>query len=146
MAEVVPYSIEYRGEVYEMLKQFHKNSLDEYGLELEYKDIEALEETQGDTTFILLDQGEVIGILAGQIVTQPMADKKVYQESIWYVDENSRKYGVKLIRHLEDWCVENGIKQIVMAFMHNSMGVKLFDFYERMGYKPMETHLIKDVG
>lgn len=145
MIEVVPYSKEFRGKVFELIRQFYEESLDEYGLTLDIDSIERYEETHGDSTFVMLKDSEVIGVISGVIADQPMSDKKVYMERLWYVNRGHRKYGVKLIRYVEKWCAENGIGHVIMVFMHNSMPTKLFDFYKRMGYEPMETHLIKDV-
>jgi GNAT superfamily N-acetyltransferase len=145
MIEVVAYTKKHRKEVADLVYQFHQNTLKEYGLEMEYDSVEHLEDIYKDGTFVLLDDGKVIGVIAGQIVEQIMSYKKVYQESIWYVDENYRKYGIKLLRHLEQWCADTGITQVVMARMVNSMGEKVDRFYRKMGYEPLEVHYIKDV-
>jgi len=143
--EIEKYAVEHRDEVLELIKQFHENSLGDYGFEVEDDFILKYEETHGDTTFVMLEGDKVIGILGGLVVTHPMAEEKVYQESIWYVEEKRRKHGIRLFKHLELWCKDQGIKHIVMAFMHNSMSDRLLEFYKRMGYKPMETHLIKEL-
>ena len=145
MIEVAPYTPEHRDQVFELVRQFYEDSLEAYNLSLDDKSIARYEKTHGPTTFVLLNSGVVIGVLSGQITNQPMSDKKVFQELIWYVDKRYRDQGTKLLRYLESWCLAEGVDQIIMAFMHNSMSDRLFDFYERNGYKAMETHMIKEV-
>lgn len=100
----------------------------------------------GPTSFVLLnDDGEPIGIMAGTVVKQLLSDDLIYQEMVWYVDEEHRGGGVRLMKHLEKWCAEQGIKHIIMAFLYSSMPDRLLDFYKRMGYEPLEMHLMKRV-
>lgn len=146
MINIVPYGQEFRAPLSKLIKTFHEDTLGEYGLVMTDETIEKFEDTMGASTFVMLDDGKPIGLIAGQVVSQIMSNKKVYQEFIWYVDKDHRSHGAKLLIHLENWCAENDIDQIVMAFMHNSQPDRLMKFYERMGYRPMETHLIKEVS
>lgn len=144
MIDIVEYSEKHRKPVYDLIMQFETESLGEYGHGMTMEDIEALEDEQ--TTFVMTEDDKVIGLISGEVGKLRTSTKLVFQESIWYVHKDHRKDGAKLLRHLENWCTKNGIGQIIMAFMHNSMGDRLYDFYIRMGFKPIETHLIRDVG
>jgi len=135
----------HRDQVCEMVEEFHRDSLHEYGLEFNRDSIEKYEKTHVGTTFVLEVEGEIVGIIGGLVIDQPVANKKVFQETIWFVKKSNRKHGSRQLSYLENWCLVNEVDQIIMAFMHNSMGERLYDFYQRMGYKPMETHLIKEV-
>lgn len=140
------YSEKYRDHLSELMVEFYRQSLKEYGLVTDDKTIKEFEASCGQSTFILLKEGVPIGILAGMVIDSPLFRAKVYQEVVWYVDENHRGDGLRLLKHLEEWCKEKGIKKIIMAFMHNSMPDRLYEFYLKKGYEPLETHLIKDVS
>lgn len=146
MLEIVMYSRKYREDLSKLIVQFYKQSLDEYGLIQSEKVVDEFEMTCGQSTFILLKEDVPIGILAGSVVDSSMFGQKIYQELIWYVDEKHRGEGFKLLKHLEEWCREKGIGKIIMAFMHNSMPDRLYEFYQKKGYVPLETHLIKDLS
>ncbi len=144
MAEIIPYSIEHREQVSALMEEFYKASLNDYGQTMDAATIEHLEEAL--TIFLMMQGDKVIGVIAGLISKQLMSHKRVFQEIVWYVDKDHRGQGVRLLRFIENWCAEEGIVQIIMARMHNSMPDTMGEFYERMGYKPFETHYIKDVG
>lgn len=146
MTEIVMYSSKYREDLSELIIQFYRQSLDEYGLMHTDKVIEEFEASCGESTFILLKEDVPIGILAGSVVESSLFGQKIYQELVWYVDEKHRGEGGKLLTHLEEWCKEKGIGKIIMAFMNNSMPQRLYDYYLKKGYKPLETHLIKDIS
>jgi len=145
MIEIVPYSSEYRGRVTDLVLMFYDEALEEAGLDANYDSIELMEATHEDSTFLAVDGDNVVGVISGVITEQRMSDSRLFHETVWYVHPEYRTCGVRLLRHLENWCREQGIGQIVMCFMFNSMPEKLYDFYQRMGYRPLEVHLMKEV-
>lgn len=145
MVNIEKYDVKYREGLYPLLEAFFSESLSEYGLVLDKTMLENLERVMTDSTFIMLEDGEVIGVIGGQVSSQVMSEERFYQEMIWYMDKKHRTKGIRLLRYLENWCSENGICQIVMARMHNSMPDQLDHFYQRCGYKPMETHYVKQI-
>lgn len=141
---VVNYTPRYREPVNDLVVQFFKDSLNEYDLRMEFDTFASLEEKL--TIFVGLDQGEVVGVIAGVVTNQLLSNKLLFQEMMWYVDKNHRGEGTKLMDHMEDWCKDQGIEKIVMCRMHNSMPETLGKFYEKIGYSPFETHYVKDVN
>ena len=141
--QIVPYSPEYRDEITELLREFYDDSLNEYGLEMTGT-IDRLEKSL--VGFVLLVKDKAVGIMAGVITGQLMASKVVFQEVLWYVHKAHRGKGLALLSHLETWCEDNGVDNIVMAYTHNSGADRLLKLYERRGYKPFETHLIRNVN
>jgi GNAT superfamily N-acetyltransferase len=99
-----------------------------------------------ENSFVLSVDGQVVGIIAGIIGNSMLSDRPVYQEIVWFVDEKYRKYGIKLLKHIEKWCEDNNIDQIIMALMVNSKADKLDKFYNMMGYEQFEIHYIKNLG
>jgi len=150
MVEIRMYQDKDHDKIVELIHEFYKNSLNQYSLTFDKE--EGLKRLQGlirqlrNTSFILIVDGEVRGIMGGFIVEELLSPTKVYQEVIWYVSEEHRRHGIKLLRRLEKWCIDHGIDKIIMAFMHNSMPDRLLRFYERTGYSQFETHLIKDLN
>lgn len=56
-----------------------------------------------------------------------------------------RKYGVKLLKVLEQNCKAQGITHILMVHMFNSKADKLGEFYRKCGFMPLEIHYIKSL-
>jgi len=146
MTKIVPYDSRYLDDLAKLIEKFYQEALNDYGQTMDQMSLEHFEESLGSSSFVMLHDDKVIGIMAGQVVTQLMSQKLIYQEIVWYVDKEYRSRGTALMQHLETWCHENGIDQIVMALMCNSKADRLLAFYKRLGYRPMEMHLIKDIG
>lgn len=144
MIRVESYDGKYKEGVFGLVKQFYGNTLEEFGMVLDDNTIAQYENSL--EIFVLLKDDLVIGVLAGQLIEQLMSRKKMFQETIWYVDKDHRGHGGMLFDFVEKWCKDNGVGQIVMAYMHNSMPKSVHRFYESRGYRPMETHLIKELN
>jgi GNAT superfamily N-acetyltransferase len=141
---IIPYSNDYKEEVTGLISEFFSQSLTDSGLNMDDGAIERI--APNLITFLLLEEGRVIGLIGGTVSEQPLSVSLFFQELVWYVSENHRSKGVKLLKHLEEWCISEGIDQIVMAGMHNSQGERLGKFYERNGYSSIETHYLKNLG
>ena len=129
----------------ELVAEFAEESLTEYGT---YMDLEQLKRTfnmVAKTSFAAVVDNKVVGVLGGHIRADLCSTLPVYEEIIWYVSEKYRKYGIKLMRFVENYCRENNINRITMSCMHNSKTEKLFRLYEKMGFTPMETRFMKEL-
>jgi GNAT superfamily N-acetyltransferase len=61
-------------------------------------------------------------------------------EIFWYVRKGYRgRYGIDLIEEYEQWAKQKGCKRIRMIHLVDLMPDKLKRFYERRGYKEIET-------
>jgi len=130
----------------ELIADFAEESLSEYGT---YLDPEQLKETFNKvlkTSFVAVVDNKVVGILAGHIVNDFCSKLPVYEEVLWYVDKEHRKYGIKLMRYVEQWCLKYNIKRITMCCMENLKAEKLKRFYERLGFQVMETRFLKELN
>lgn len=131
--------------VTKLIEQFQDEALHEYGFKLDgNKAIQFMAPfTQG--SFILEVMGRVEGVLAGVVAPYPLSGELMYFEMIWFVSRQYRKYGIKMLVMLEDWCRTQGIKKIVMIHLGNSKSEKIERFYESHGYSLLECHYIKDL-
>lgn len=128
-----------------LLQEFHKDSLEDYGLECEDNKIgQAIKDNNANGLVLEMD-GKVVGIITGTIVDYPLQKAKIYQEIVWYVSKDYRRYGLKLLRELEKRCKDRGITQIIMVALGSSMREQLDRIYKTMGYRELETHYIKAV-
>jgi len=95
--------------------------------------------------WLLEDDGEIVGVLAGQIVPHFFDYSNWYfSESMWYVKKSHRKRGggMLLYRAVLKRCKEFGIKRIV--FGHTKVMSKQFEhLYKRLGFTYLETHYEK---
>lgn len=144
---VETYSDKYRGEVAQIVENFHAESLGEYDSEFKkeviLKTIVDMEPTQSGHAFLLIIDGRCEGIIAGLGVVSMFNQKKIFQELIWYVNKEYRSKGVFLLKKAEECLKSLGFENMIMAVMENSKTEKIKSLYERMGYRTMETHFIK---
>lgn len=82
----------------------------------------------------------------GLVVTPSLEDGvATCMEAFWYVDENHRGQGLKLLIKGQKVAKEMGAKRMMMMFLENSMPEKVKNIYERMGYKLIQTTYFKEL-
>ncbi len=129
-----------------LFEEFMNESLAEYGSSIEKSALTATMKALMDNCLVLENgDGRLIGVLAGQVIGDPMNGASIFQEVVWYVLKAHRKYGILLVKEIEKWCKERNIKSVILAHLGNSMPEKIAKFYERMGYKHLECQYIKRI-
>ena len=138
----------YYSDCVELINKFYKEALNEYSSQdIKKTEIELAFNKYRDTSYLLVnDKDAAIGVIAGQELPWILTGEKVFQEVMWYLDEDYRRYGVYFLKHVERLLIEDNYKMLVMVCLHNSKTEKLFNFYNRVGFKAMETHFIKTLG
>jgi GNAT superfamily N-acetyltransferase len=86
---------------------------------------------------------DLVGALGCIVWNDLYDDAKTSVESFWYVFEEHRGQGVRLMKHYEQWAIKNGIKRCMMGCIAGLHDVELGDFYERSGYRRLETTFVK---
>ncbi|MCK4276439.1 MAG: GNAT family N-acetyltransferase, partial [Phycisphaerae bacterium] len=130
-------------DVARLLKEFHAEALADYGLNCEHREIaDAIMDSYANTLVLEMDR-KVVGLISGKVISYPLQKAKLFQEMIWYVSKDYRRYGLKLLKELEKRCKDRGINMIIMVALGNSMAERLHNYYERLGYRELETHYIR---
>ena len=143
---VETYSDKYFLDVVRLVENFHKEALSEYDdLFNPNVLIENINSINPKDIFLLIVNETCQGILYGTRFKSMVSGKEVWQEIIWYVNESFRGYGVKLLSEVEKVLKSSGVSTIIMAVLENSKTEKLKTFYQRLGYKPMETHFVRSI-
>jgi len=142
---IIPYSYDYHDACVPVIKQFFDNSLEVFGQEYTDETIANVESNIANSCWLSVIRGKVVGMLGGYVTDSITCKQKIFQEVIWYVDEKHRGTGVRLFAHLEKWCMQERVRQIVMASIHNDSHESVHKFYLRKGYQAMETHYIKQL-
>ena len=129
-----------------LIREFYAEVINDFGIYLNIS--VAREEAAGfvNTTLLLENNGQVVGLISGKVIRLPLDTEWVYHEAVWYVRKQYRSGGIKLYKALEKYCKEQGIKKIIMVSMSNSKDDKLGRFYNRLGFQMMEKHYIKNIG
>lgn len=138
------YSDRWFLDVVKLIENFHKEAIGEYD---DYFSpdaaINTIKSADHSNAFLLIIDEVCQGILYGVVITSPTSGKRIFQEVIWYVNEPFRKYGVRLLKDVENILKSNGVSIMIMAVLENSKTAKLKSFYERLGFKPMEVHYVR---
>ena len=128
-----------------LIAEFAEEAFSEYGTYLELEKLQQTFDSGFETSFGAFIDGKMVGVFGGRIVDDLCSGAPVYHEMIWFVNKDHRTQGMKLFRHAMRWCKEQGITRMLMIALHNSKTDVLFKLYERLGFKPMETHFIKEI-
>ncbi|MFA5388877.1 MAG: GNAT family N-acetyltransferase [Candidatus Omnitrophota bacterium] len=127
----------------DLLKEFQEESLAEYGIRIELNFAKEFVKTYVANSLVIEAEGKIVGVVSGIITDYPLDGSKIYQEAVWYVSKAYRKYGIKLLKHLEDKCRAEGIRHLVMVHLGNDIGEKIERFYLHNNFKYLEKHYIK---
>ncbi len=96
----------------------------------------------------LLDIGGMVSGGLGALVTDDINDgAKVLTECFWYVvpEHRGSLQGAKLFYIMEGYAASVGVKRIMMVHYHSTMDYRLPEFYQKNGYRPIETHYVKEL-
>lgn len=88
---------------------------------------------------------ELAGVMGALIFPEPNSGEKQAMEMFWFVTPKARGRGLSLLPKYEEWARAEGAKQICMAHLHDLQPERLKQLYERRGYRPMETHYLKEI-
>lgn len=140
------YSDRYFLDVVQLIQDFHKEAVSEYDKAF---DVDAVIETiktgNPENCFILVNDTKCFGLLYGVRLRSPMNGKTMFQEVMWYVDKKYRGSGLKLLYDVENILKSQEVSIIIMAVLENSKTEKLKAFYEKVGYRKMETHYVREL-
>lgn len=128
-----------------LIAEMAEESLSEYGTFLEEEHLKRAFDKLWPSSFVAVDGDKVVGVFAGHLVRDFCSPRHVYEEVLWFMNEKYRKYGVRLFKHVQQFCQDQGFDRMTMCCMHNSKTDKLFNFYGKLGFKPMETRFIKEI-
>ena len=143
---VETYSDRYFLDVVKLIKNFHEEAVSEYDQEFNSDAvIETIKTADHANSYLLIVDEVCQGILSGTMLRSPNNGSGIFQEVIWYVNKPFRRYGVQLLRVVENTLKSIGVSTMIMVALENSKSSKLKTFYERLGYKPMETHYVRNL-
>lgn len=95
--------------------------------------------------FALESDRKIIGAL-GFLISPALEDGVLCAtEAFWYVDEQHRGAGLKLLNKYESYAKSMGCKRIAMVHLENSMPGKLKKLYTRKKYKHIESFYLKEL-
>ncbi len=143
---VEPLSEKYYPDIVRLVENFHNEAVSEYDDLFDAKVlIETMKNADVNSAFLLVVDGVCQGILFGIHVPSYTNDRIIFQEVIWYVNKPFRRYGINLLKEVENILKSRGVSIMIMAVLENSKTEKLKRFYESMGYKKMETHFVRSL-
>lgn len=104
-------------------------------------------EAQLGIIIVAIDDGEIIGAIAGMVVPEPYSAGTAVHEFFWFVRPGHRgTAGVRLYKAFEKWARDKNATVIRMVHLLDSMPEKLERFYGAMGYTAVETLYSKDLA
>ena len=130
-----------------LIRAFYDESIKEYGSQFNPDYLIDLFPSLKDSSFVCVKpfSNEVVGLLAGKYIFDILDGRPTYAEIMWFMDKQYRKYGVKLLKFVENYLRKDNIRRMVMVHMGNTKPDKLMAFYERLGYTLCECHYIKNL-
>ena len=133
-------------QVEKLLQQFCDEEVSEFGFLGDATKWTELAKLYVDSTFVALNAtDDVIGVLGGTVQPAFADYVKAFHSIVWYMRPDYRGHGLKLYAEVEEWCLSQGIKRMVLTHLHNAIGDQMARIFRLLGYKPLETHYIRDL-
>lgn len=90
--------------------------------------------------------GAVLVAVLGFVVAPDLNDgKTVAYETFWFSHPDHRGHGLRLIRSYEGYARAAGAERMSMVHLNNLNADRLGILYNRMGFRPAETHYFKEL-
>lgn len=138
--------------IFELLTHFHQNT--QYaGESMEESKVRPLIRTCMDphvstSTVILWEQdGQVVGLIAGQCTEVVFSSQKVATELVWWVEPEYRKTeaSTRLLEAFEAWAAWSDCRQVQMYSLNNEYATVLSRYYSKQGYRLAELSYVKEL-
>jgi len=140
------YSDKWFLDVVRLIKEFHEEAVHEYDKEfISEAVVETIQTGDPSNCFLLIVNDSCQGLLYGTRIRSPLNGKTIFQEIMWYVSKPYRGHGIRFLNKVEKIVQSEGVGIIIMAVLENSKTEKLKAFYKRVGYKPIETHFMREL-
>lgn len=130
---------------YDLIDEFCKESLEQYGINLNREVVASIIEKFVDYSYVMYVGDKLVGLIAGFIAENQVSGKKYFHEQMWYVSKPYRRYGLRLLKSIEIRCLSEGIKSFVLIHMGNLRPEEMRGLYEHLGYQFLEAHYVKNV-
>ncbi len=130
--------------VLELAEMFFKERLERSGVTFspenadQYFDI--FLKTPGLLALCAQEKGRVVGMIVGVASAILFAKELAMQEMVWYVEPNSRKCGLQLLREFEKRSTERGLHYVMMIGLS---GDPISSVYPRLGYTETQNVFMK---
>jgi predicted N-acetyltransferase YhbS len=98
-------------------------------------------------TFVAVASGRVVGTIQAVIIPAPWNPGENTACLLhWFVKEKYRKSstGLKLFRNMERWARKNGATHVLAGLSANS-DARLEKYFDKKGYKLMNTQYIREI-
>lgn len=90
-------------------------------------------------------ESQAVGALGGTLGIDPSNGQKIFREAFYYIREDYRGVGAKLLKEAEEKLKELGVKRIYMISLLYYEHEKVSRLYEAMGYEKAEMLWMKEV-
>lgn len=93
-----------------------------------------------------LKDGTITGLLGALLSFDLNDGATTASEAFWFVLPEHRNglAGIRLFEAFEQWADDVGASRRIMAHINGLHPEKMRDFYVRRGYRPIETHYVKE--
>lgn len=96
--------------------------------------------------FGLKEDNELHGMLGAIKSIDAHTGDFIAVELFWFVSEEKRGEGLKLIKAYEKWALEQKCKRIAIGHLQDLMPARLEKIYNKLGYKLAEKSYVKEVS
>lgn len=93
------------------------------------------------------DGDELIGVIGGIKAPSVMTGDTELIEQFWFMSKSARGGGIgkALKDRFEVEAKNEGAVRVIMVHLNDEVGEKLAGVYVRSGYRPLETHYVKEI-
>lgn len=142
---IILYDDKYKEDLKALVGEFFESILRVYSTEIDIDIVLKNVEANRQTVFLMLIDGKCEGALGGITTSYTFNNTQVFQEMLFYVNEGYRYHIPKFIDGVQRMLRGMGFKVMVMSYLHDFKSNGLLKLYERMGFKTIETHVMRNL-
>jgi GNAT superfamily N-acetyltransferase len=100
-----------------------------------------------DKILLVIEDKEIVGMLGASVTESYFSNDRIAQELVWFVDPKYRGHrdSIKLIDAYERWAKMSKCSVIQLSTILDLVEGKVEKFYNRRGYKRVESAFIKEL-
>ena len=146
MMNITKYTDDWKVGLEKLIMEFYDEVIVKFEPKISPDMIDNLLERYRENVYLLIIDGEVKGCFAGMDVDFGLSASKYCQERFFFVNKDHRFKLIPFIHKVEKILRDKGYVALIMAYIHGFANNKLINIYEKNGFVPFETHLIKRLG
>jgi len=127
--------------VWRLAREYIVGMYDKTGFEVDEGKLKfGMVQYQNWTYGLETDEGELVGVLAGDVIPITLTGEPMWSEALFYVDKKYARYVKRFVTDVQKDLKSHGVRFMTLALASNYKGLR--HLYKRFKFKFLNAHYI----